>query len=1566
MNQKFNSFYKICIFFRFYNYFYRCNLLNSSIAPYKAPDFEKEILHLESKHEIKYIGYSLKGNFAISKFSLVVLSKICAAFLDSSNLNIIDRTKLKEEYKKYLTTYFQINDEKNNAQKLEPKSKYFKEESGKIIGILNMFLRKSLKIIKEIGLNGLFEYCLFCAKHIENTEMYGKVNKDRLVEILKNASFKLIKPFIENSKTDLEKYSSKFCVLLQYMDEYLKSAEKNLPSCIIFINERLIAHLLYKAIIEIKTKINWTEKNIGIGLVMGHSINFNTKFSEFKDPLIRQISTITMDPIDQISNIEAFRAKNIQILIATDVVEEGLDIPTCNLVCCFDPIKNVKSFVQMQGRARDISSIFALVTQNEKINSMKKRISEFNDLIITSKKLALYTENGIKPEENCYKNYIIPPEKYMEIPQTGAKICLHNARTFLAKYCQSLPTDEFCKPFVEYSYEEIKQPNKTLYIAVATLPPMVPKEIRCCKNSKPCETKDEAADCVAYEIITRLRTMGKLNKYLLSTSKYGNENILLGDISENANFGIDPIKMKKYIEIPLLNEFSKIPNISKIALFLYEINMNPKFPYLNQENSLGILHYKNDLEFGNIDIILENTKICEILESINNFRNLHKLDLYKNIVNSYEKYYSDRIRNIQITVTLSKPHEIILEYENYLKLQFFHFFLIFSLYNADFAFFRRVCSGKDKFSEILFDEELKEFKQNLPNLDDQNYVLGNTEKLIEILLHTCFIPIKTNDSSINFDLINSTIQYYKLLIKSRFIGKPKSIYSISEIQGKIVQTYYNKAKYIILQNSEKTLESFMKWDDVKRRKSWKLKFWSYYKIRYNLELNISGQLGIVKNLDTAISKRILHTDNCYQHFLYENYRSFEEKQEYLSKIASRFISLKNKHQIDLPIELCEIFPIPYEIYEIARSTPVILSSFNNISAFGYFQQEFFKNIFINSTCPNTLFQQISETEKIPISQNLKLHFMAEALTSGSANEGYSYQRLEFLGDSLLRLLEAWDAIAWTPDADIGELRANKTVKLSNSRLSKIGYAFGFDKILRTSKIKGSFMGYIPPGFIESHEYVEITNSKKNIARNSAAHNRSKNNKPFLSENSWFNLTKPKIRTDHKKSHDSDSETEIEKNSKRLKKMIFEEKTVSDESENENLSENLQEGEPFLDAKYDPEAELQELEENENPKKSSIISDKMVADSVESISAAIALSCGLHAAQEWLAYLKLLSPPKKCKFPDKISTLGKEPDFTKLEKKLGYTIKNKQVLIQAFTHASFFSPSSTDTFWEKEAKFWDGCSESYQRLQYLGEGTVDFLICKYLYTKYPHADPCLLHKLKICCLNNQLFCMIAIDLELDTFLRSSSSKLTKELEKYKNCLSALRNSIAGQGTLLDLDDLDHCFVKVLSDMLESLVAVVLYDTNNFDDVEKIFIPILSPYFDLYATPSTFKEHPKCFLYELVAKEKGELRKVRWKKRDKEDRKGFFLTNYKGYLGEKLIAEQDFRYDNCIAEKRFFKHMYFNVKSIIEEFHKRIFLNRVNNKKTGKMEGYGEYYLLLSTIIEDLNIEIKHDSPNTDFY
>jgi ERCC4-related helicase len=52
------------------------------------------------------------------------------------------------------------------------------------------------------------------------------------------------------------------------------------------------------------------------------------------------------------SVLSDLRRGEINLLIATSVVEEGVDVQACSFVLVFDTLKNIKSYIQMKGRAR--------------------------------------------------------------------------------------------------------------------------------------------------------------------------------------------------------------------------------------------------------------------------------------------------------------------------------------------------------------------------------------------------------------------------------------------------------------------------------------------------------------------------------------------------------------------------------------------------------------------------------------------------------------------------------------------------------------------------------------------------------------------------------------------------------------------------------------------------------------------------------------------------------------------------------------------------------------------------------------------------------------------------------------------------------------------------------------------------------------------------------------------------------------------------------------------------------------------------------------------------------------
>lgn len=63
---------------------------------------------------------------------------------------------------------------------------------------------------------------------------------------------------------------------------------------------------------------------------------------------------------EQQASLDAFGRGDVNLIVCTNVLEEGIDVPTCHVVICYDPPKNLKSFIQRRGRARKEKSKYIL------------------------------------------------------------------------------------------------------------------------------------------------------------------------------------------------------------------------------------------------------------------------------------------------------------------------------------------------------------------------------------------------------------------------------------------------------------------------------------------------------------------------------------------------------------------------------------------------------------------------------------------------------------------------------------------------------------------------------------------------------------------------------------------------------------------------------------------------------------------------------------------------------------------------------------------------------------------------------------------------------------------------------------------------------------------------------------------------------------------------------------------------------------------------------------------------------------------------------------------------------
>lgn len=112
------------------------------------------------------------------------------------------------------------------------------------------------------------------------------------------------------------------------------------------------------------------------------------------------------------------------------------------------------------------------------------------------------------------------------------------------------------------------------------------------------------------------------------------------------------------------------------------------------------------------------------------------------------------------------------------------------------------------------------------------------------------------------------------------------------------------------------------------------------------------------------------------------------------------------------------------------------------------------------------------------------------------------------------------------------------------------------------------------------------------------------------------------------------------------------------------------------------------------------------------------------------------------------------EYFELESKLGYSFKNKQLIIEALTHKSFKKPYNNE------------------RLEFLGDAVLDLIVGEYLYKKFPTSDEGTLSKIRASLVNENGFALLATELNLGKYIYIS---LAEENNEGRTKLSLLSNA-----------------------------------------------------------------------------------------------------------------------------------------------------------------------------------------------
>ncbi|KAG9663479.1 P-loop containing nucleoside triphosphate hydrolase protein, partial [Aureobasidium melanogenum] len=353
-------------------------------------------------------------------------------------------------------------------------------------------LRKRAEVIaRDISSSAAEAYIQACRDKFlagvqENNSLWmpelSHKEKSHLAEILTNLRVDPV-----NSDTNV---SLKLRLLLDILKE------ESGPSFtgIIFVEQRAVV----AALAEYLTSDPDCSQIFNIGTFVGGS-NSSKKKSNIGD--INDLKA-------QQQTLDDFMLGKKNLIIATSVLEEGIDISSCQTVICFDAPLNLVSFVQRRGRARKKDSKYIILLADDddkgepaKWNQLEDRMKAAYEDEYRNAQLVAHLEQVHESEDRKY-----------EIPSTGALLTLDNAKSHLNHFCATLQTANHVghRPIFE-----CRTGSENLITAKVLLPSSVSQKYRTAVSAHSWKTERAAMKDAAFQACVALHRGGLLNDHLL-------------------------------------------------------------------------------------------------------------------------------------------------------------------------------------------------------------------------------------------------------------------------------------------------------------------------------------------------------------------------------------------------------------------------------------------------------------------------------------------------------------------------------------------------------------------------------------------------------------------------------------------------------------------------------------------------------------------------------------------------------------------------------------------------------------------------------------------------------------------------------------------------------------------------------------------------------------------------------------------------------------------------------------------------------------------------------------------
>uniref|UniRef100_A0A182MEF3 Dicer 2 n=1 Tax=Anopheles culicifacies TaxID=139723 RepID=A0A182MEF3_9DIPT len=1222
--------------------------------------------------------------------------------------------------------------------------------------------------------------------------------------------------------------------LLQFLEMSYRTTEDQHKQAIVFVERRFTAKVLYHLIkIYFRARSDSTEEPF---VKPEFIVGSNATMEE-------SIETILVSKEDR-RVIENFRKHKINLLCATNVLEEGIDLQICNIVIMFDQPKTYSSFMQSKGRARMKTSKYVLMTSTDELTSFAGRMKLYRAIEANLKEVLIgKTINRPEPlatdVEKELLDDLVPPF----YTPFGAKLDLLSAIQLLNRYCMTMPRDMFTQSNV--SWERTDKTPESIIVSVK-LP--LQSTVRELISGQPMANVKLAKQSAAFNACKKLYEAGELNMNLLPVSKNDKVEELSERYFQNWRKMSNETKTKevgtmKYVRgykicypkettggtpsadgescyvyiIRLRADFDASERIENVKLFNELYNSGNNFGILTRNKLPPLAKIKLFVTLGPIDVVVMPTPVpITLVPDSGELRMLKRfhLMLFRDLLKVWKPF----------TVLDALPEENGFIIVPMLRSEVIDWELV-----KKFQYLRPATELSTRARQQLrFDPQDYQLRVVHPwykNDPDKNHVVVQVR---EDLRPTSAFPNEKYDS---YEAYFKT-EHHQVIVRreDQFLIEVKGIttnlnrlHPGGESDGATTtRTRFWEFQEILIpelvHNFEFPAEYWLKATLLPS---------TLHRVHYlllaediRMDLALNAQIGSVQceKLDDVVVDRLLSTVGQKSNDRYKQDDDDDDDDDEddecddaleVGKEQSEVKSPDRKHLFSLletihseSVSAVDQLTYPWDKNEEPKDLDRNWETLSKIDLDYY-------SLFVNKYNPkagnivNTVYRSLTESNveqelaKMDLKSDVKkepagVPMPLPAITDGFERPGEIAMlklTMENTANVCLQQADLLQAITTKSSGDVFNLE----------RFEVLGDAF----------LKFSVSVYILFRHTSWHEgYLTCCKSRMVSNRNL-----------LYCAMSYGLPGKIKVHTFDPK---NDWVPPLSSVPFPIRKAMVE------ASESPALLYNLKLSEEEIQQGVATQTTIEKflplIEKVAQPARSTLhsvlqqvqIPDKVVADATEALMGVCVKTVGYERSFRVLSHLGIipqqedvLKQLQTATYPigdyypvrHKVDQLLCNPD--RIESILGYKFQNRLYLLQAFTHSSAMSHSLTST---------------YQQLEFLGDAVLDFLVSMYIFERNPTMSPGQLTDLRSALVNNVNLACILVRYELHLYILSQSPMLTDTIGKFVDVQRHNKNRTGDWVRLLteesDMPMAEYVDVpKVLGDVLEALIGAIYLDSKN---------------------------------------------------------------------------------------------------------------------------------------------------------